>query len=160
MPAQFVVVASLEACLRQSMFEGLRHYFGIRKALWHRERRRRDFARDIKIAQKKNGHDDVENLRNYEHMELSFADEEIDIDNSDYLIAHAHRHLVPLPQGDEFWDKSEAFSRRYLSRKGAAQVRNDIRAEKKAMWDWWQGRVTLVLSIFGSVIGLLAYFKK
>jgi hypothetical protein len=48
----------------------------------------------------------------------------------------------------------------FLSRAATAQIRTDIRNEKKAKWDWWQARVTLVLSIFGSVIGLLAYFKK
>lgn len=142
------------------MLEGLKHYFSIRKALRHRDRRRRDFERDIKIAREKKDFDQVESLRNYQHMELRFADEEIDIDNSDYLIALAHRYLVPLPQGEESWEKSEAFGRGYLSRKGAAQVRADIRAEKKAMWDYWQARVTLSLALIGSIFGILAYFKK
>jgi hypothetical protein len=142
------------------MFEGLQHLFTIRRALRHRESRKRDFTRDIKRAQKEKNNDAVESLRAYQDFELNFADEEIDLDNSDYLVARAHRYLVPLPQEDECWSKSQAFGRGYLNRKGAAQVRADIRAEQKAMWDWWQARVTLVLSIFGSVIGLLAYFKK
>jgi hypothetical protein len=129
------------------MLEGPKHYFAIRRALRHRERRRRDFARDVKRAREKKEHDEVESLRNYEHMKLQFLDEEIDIESSDYLIARAHLYLVPLPpHGEEFWDKSEAFGRGYLSRKGAAQVRADIRAEKKAMWDYWQARVTLALA--------------
>jgi len=142
------------------MFEGLKHHFAIRRALRHREGRRREFARDIKRAQEQKDNDEVESLRNYQHMELRFVDEEIDIDNSDYLIARAHRYFVPLPQGDEFWDKSDAFGRGYLSREGATQVRTDIRAEKKAIWDYWQARVTLALAITGSIFGVLAYFKK
>jgi hypothetical protein len=142
------------------MFDGLRHYLGMRKALRHQATRRRDFDRDIKSARSKKDHNEVENLQNYQHMELRFVEDEIDMDNSDYLIGLAQKYLVPLPQGEEFWTHSEAFGRGYLSRKGAAQVRSDIRAERKAMWDYWQARVTLVLSVFGSVIGVLAYFKK
>ena len=132
----------------------------LRRSLRHRERRRRDFERDIKIARERKDYDEAESLRNYQYTELRFLDEETDIDNSDYLIALAHRYLVPLPQGEEFWDKSDAFGRGYLSRKGAAQLRADIRAEKKAMWDYWQGRVTLALAIIGSIFGVLAFFKK
>jgi hypothetical protein len=142
------------------MFEGLKHYLDMRKALRHRERRRCEFERDINIARQKKDHDEMESLRNYQHMELQFADEEIDLDNSDHLIARAHRYLVPLPQGEEFWDRSEAYGRGYLTRKGAAQVRADIRAEKKAMWDYWQARVTLALALIGSIFGVLAFFKK
>lgn len=154
-----IVITSLN-CAKDYMFEPLKHYIAVQKAARHRERRRRDFARDIRIAQGKKNYEEVESLKNYQHMELSFVDEEIDIDNSDYIIALAHRYLVPLPEGDEHWQKSEAFGRGYLSRKGAAQVRNDIRAERKAMWDYWQARITLVLSVFGSVVALLAYFKR
>ena len=142
------------------MFEGLKHYLDMRKTLRHRERRRCEFERDINIARQKKDRDEMESLRNYQHMELQFADEEIDLDNSDHLIARAHRYLVPLPQGEGFWDRSEAYGRGYLTRKGAAQVRADIRAEKKAMWDYWQARMTLALALIGSIFGVLAFFKK
>ncbi|MGY3445530.1 hypothetical protein [Bradyrhizobium sp. USDA 4473] len=139
------------------MLGGLNHYLEIKR--WHRFRDK--LVRDYKVKAKGTlNRDEVQNLRQQHLEELHFHDEEFQLLISDYLVAQAREYLVSLPSEDGCWDESAAFGKKYLNRKGAAKVRNDIRAEKKAMWDYWAARVTLALGLIGSIFGVLAYFKK
>jgi hypothetical protein len=119
------------------------------------------YAVDIAIARmnKKTG-TEIDKIKEQSHWELSLIRDEMDFDVSNYLFAEAHRYLVPIPNGDDDWSESSQLGVRFLSRKGAKQVRDDIRSEKKATWDYWTNRITLALALIGSIFGVLAYFKK
>ncbi|HEX7882431.1 MAG TPA: hypothetical protein VF499_06820 [Afipia sp.] len=98
--------------------------------------------------------DEIESRRQWE-LELIY--DEIGVVSSRFWQKQADIFQVAVPND---WISSRQLGETYLSRAATAQIRSDIRIERKAKWEWWQSRVTLVLSIFGSVVALFAYFKK
>jgi hypothetical protein len=67
---------------------------------------------------------------------------------------------VPIPYDEESWEQTRYSKDRHLTAAAAQKLRADIRAEQKADWEYWQGRVTLGLALIGSIFGVLAFFKK
>ena len=143
------------------MFPAVQHRLKIWKYQRSFAKVNTSYAVDIAISRmNKRTSDEIEKIKEQSHWELSLIRDEMDFDVSNYLMAEAHRHLVPIPNGEDDWTESSQLGVRFLSRKGAKQVRDDIRSEKKAMWDYWVNRVTLVLALIGSIFGVLAFFKK
>jgi hypothetical protein len=143
------------------MFPSIQH----RLKVWKYQRRfakvNTAFAIDIAIARlNRKTADEIEKIKEQSHWELTLIRDEMDFEVSNHLFSEAHRYLVPIPYGQDDWSESSQLGVRFLSRKGAKQVRDDIRAEKKASWDYWANRVTLGLALIGSIFGVLAYFKK
>jgi hypothetical protein len=89
-------------------------------------------------------------------------DDEIDQLTTDYLVSEARRLIVPLPdfKDEKFWVVSKMFGQRHLTYEGVAKVRADLRTEKRAVWDFWQTRIMLMLALIGGIFGVLAYFTK
>lgn len=67
---------------------------------------------------------------------------------------------MPVPEDEKSWMQPRGAPERFLTTTAAHKLRADIRAEQKADWDYWAGRVTLALALIGSIFGVLAYFKK
>lgn len=92
--------------------------------------------------------------------ELNLQTREIDSFRSRYLVEQAYKYHVPVPFDEECWMQPRGSKERYLTAEAAQKLRADIRAEQKADWEYWQGRVTLTLALIGSIFGVLAFFKK
>ena len=87
----------------------------------------------------------------------------LDAFRSKYLLAQAVKFHVPIPNKEEDWQQHRFAVEeddRYLTPAAAQKLRADIRAEQKADWDYWANRVTLALSLIGSIFGVLAFFRK
>lgn len=142
------------------MFEHVKYRYQLAKKL--RKHRQTDaaFDEEVKAAKAAKRTADLHEIDHRRRWELETINDEIGILSSRYWQARAHRYQVGLPNGADNWIHSRQLGESYLSTGATAKIRADIRAEQKATWDWWQSRVTLVLSIFGSVIGVLAYIKK
>jgi hypothetical protein len=78
-----------------------------------------------------------------------------------HLIDQAQWYFVPVPDltSAEHW-ATDYRHNAYLTPAGILKIRADIRAEKKARWDFWQSRVTFALAIVGAIFGVLAFFKR
>lgn len=145
------------------MIAELIHWVKLKRMQRGRARIADVFDRDIAAA-KKNKVDwkKLNKIRDDEHFELSFADDEIGVFESDFLARQATRYRIPVPQDEGDWQESTPFGRRFLSRQGATKLRNSLRAERKAIWEYWQSRIALIASVVGIVGGLLgaaAFFR-
>lgn len=107
------------------------------------------------LRAEKGDRDAREELRSREKFDLDEWDEEISQLTTEQLVASARNLIVPLPpyEDEKAWFVSKMFGYRLLTREGVKTVRADIRSERKAQWEFWQTRVTLVLAVIGSVFG-------
>jgi hypothetical protein len=103
---------------------------------------------------------EIRSIEESHRVELELAEDELDWAASRHYHSEALTHQVAISQDEEYWRTSRQLGVTFLSRAGAQKVRADIRAERKANWDFWATRVTFVLALIGSVFGVLAYFKK
>jgi hypothetical protein len=92
--------------------------------------------------------------------QLNIHSAELDDFRSKYLIQQAYKYHVPIPYDEESWEQRRYTKERVLTAAAAQKLRGDIRAEQKADWEYWQGRVTLGLALIGSIFGVLAFFKR
>ena len=101
-------------------------------------------------------------MRSREQFEVEEWDEDINQLTTQHLRNMALKLIVPLPPYDDgvSWFELKMFGYRLLTPHGVKTVRADIRAERKARWEFWQTRVTLALALIGSIFGILAYFKR
>jgi hypothetical protein len=140
------------------MFEEYKFQRQLRALLKRRERTVASYDANLaKARSEKQKSDKIYEIQERRDFEVTLVNDEIGVLSSKFWLDRAHIYQVAVPDN---WEMSAQLGQSFLSRAATAQIRTDIRNEKKAKWDWWQARVTLVLSIFGSVIGLLAYFKK
>jgi hypothetical protein len=146
------------------MFEELRYHHNLRRL--QRQKRTLRAARDHLIAkarQEKKSRDDIERIYVDAQIDLEEIEEDILRLTNDRLIEEAQTYRVHVPEFDQKsgeWTESETYGRWYLSSSAFARVRGDIRAEKKASWEYWQGRISMVIGLLGALIGVLAYLKK
>jgi hypothetical protein len=77
-----------------------------------------------------------------------------------YLEETADRLVVPVPDFNDpkMWVHDD--DRHYLTREGIAQLRSDIRAEKKARRESILIWVTTTVGVLGSLIGLVSALKR
>ncbi|TWI71973.1 hypothetical protein IQ16_02647 [Bradyrhizobium huanghuaihaiense] len=146
------------------MLGGLRHWLTVRGMRRSERKISKAYAKDIEAAKAaKKPRKDIEYIEESEHHELRFVRDEMEIAETKRLYAQAAHYRLPIPQAEDDWEESAVFGKRYLTRKGAAKLRSDIRAEQKARWDYWQSRLQLVgtvMGIIGGIMGALAYFKQ
>jgi hypothetical protein len=138
------------------MLDELRYRWRLRKKL-------RDYTLTKKVhaatarEERQEGEPDFKRAQAKERM---IQEQEIGVFRSDYLVEQAYLYHVPVPEDDESWLNARYMGTRFLTPEAAMKLRANIRAEQKANWEFWQGRVTLALAIIGSIFGVLAFFKK
>jgi hypothetical protein len=139
-------------------------------ALRRLQRERRDFARLDKEAKKSAGAEPststehygywYDEYRSYEHN-VDETEERILLLTTNYFLENAERLLIPVPSHDETnWVESKYNKRRYLTTKGASELRAAIRKEKRERWEQLQVRASLLIGIMGTLIGIIALWKK
>jgi hypothetical protein len=136
------------------MLDELRYRWALRKYLKTQQELYRAYSE--LPADDEDG--DVSPRRGARH-ELLYQTQATDYFRSRYLVEKAYRYHMPIPQHEESWIQPSGAPERFLTTAAAQKLKADIRAEQKADWDYWAGRVTLALGLIGSIFGVLAYFK-
>jgi hypothetical protein len=93
--------------------------------------------------------------------EQNIQRQEIGLLMTRYLVYRARRHYIPLPEDEESWFRARYYGgEKFLSPEAARKLHQEIKAEEKVNWDYWQSRVTFALALVGSIFGILAFFRK
>jgi len=131
----------------------------------------RAFEKEIKAAKEaKQSKEQLQSIYTNRRYEFDMLDEEDDIARSDTLVKKAKRYDVVLPPVlDEVgaytkeWNQGAIYGQWTLTDSGCALLREEIRKEKKALHEerkLWVTWVPAFTGLIGSLIGLLAIYKK
>jgi hypothetical protein len=143
------------------MIDEVKHYFALRKL--QAKRRKLSLEHDLIIEREVSdvttaGSGTPRALRNAER-ELEEVDNEIAHCMTMHLFDQAEKYLVfwPKPEG---WllEKLAGFPR--LSLGELTELRVAIRKERKERWEQWQMRLTLLIGLMGTAIGLVSLLVK
>jgi hypothetical protein len=143
------------------MIERLRETIKYRLAL---RRHLRDYAETLKSHEsvkdysREDGEPDIERAM---AKEQNIQQQVVGLLMTQHLVYRARLHYIPIPDDEESWYRAKYYgSEKFLSPEAARKLHLEIRAEEKAEWDYWQSRVTFALALFGSVVSVLAFFRK
>jgi hypothetical protein len=146
------------------MLHGFRHYWQLRRLQAARERIAAAHEARLRQARKEGkGQDTISAVTHDEMSKMYDIDDEILQIHSSYLIAQAGSYLLPIPEikeGGRDWEKSSITGRWRLAPDALAALRSAVRKEQNERWEHWQTRLTLLIGLGGTLIGLLALFKK
>jgi hypothetical protein len=99
----------------------------------------------------------------YKHAlgrEITYQTQAIEHLRSKYLVEQAYKYHVPTSYDKESWIQPRGAPEAFLTTEAAHKLQLAIRAEQKAVWEFWQTRLSLILSVFALVVALLGYLKK
>lgn len=141
-----------------------------RKMIWRRELLDRAYAKGIAEARRSGDKAKVASLEEDRRFELAVYDEEDDAYITQNLVRQAQRLRVPIPHRfnedrseSEYWEEGRYVTRAYLTRKGIAVLREEIRKELKARGEarsHWIAWLSAMTGVIGAVTGLLAVWFK
>jgi hypothetical protein len=141
----------------QGIFEELKYRRALRKYL-------RGYADTIKSHEsvkdfgRAGGEPDIERAM---AKEQTIQRQEIGLLMTQYLLYKARLHYIPIPEDEESWLGARYYAgNKFLSPEAARKLYLEIRVEEKAIWDYWQSRVTFARALIGSIFGVLAFFKR
>lgn len=136
------------------------------KLSWQRHLIDKAYIKDIAEAQRAKVNEQVRSLQAEHRFEIDMHDEEEDAYFTKKLLNRARRLRVPIPHRynedqsvAEFWCEGHYTGRWYLTTKGVAALREEIRKELKARhetrshWVVWLSALT---GLIGAVTGLVA----
>ena len=137
---------------------------------WERTRLDKAYARSIADARKAKDTEKVESLERDHRFEIDLHDEEEDGYITRKLLSKARRLKVPIPHRynedkseSEHWYEGQHTGRWYLTTRGVAAIRDEIRKELKArhearsQWVFW---LTALTGVIGSLTGLVALLAR
>jgi hypothetical protein len=133
---------------------------------WERTRLDKVYATAIAEARASKDTEKTDSLEQNHRFEIDLHDEEEDEFVTQRLLLKARKLRVPIPHRynddkteSEHWYKGHYTSRWYLTTKGIAALREEIRKEQKArhesrsQWVFW---LTALTGVIGSFTGLVA----
>ncbi len=136
------------------------------KLSWQRHLIDKGYAKNIAEAWKAKENDKVRSLQDEHRFEIDMHDEEEDAYFTKKLLHRARRLRVPIPHRynedqseSEFWSEGHYTGSWYLTTKGVAALREEIRNELKARhetrshWVVWLSALT---GLVGAITGLVA----
>ena len=137
---------------------------------WERTRLDKAYAKDIAAARMAKSKDKVESLEHDHRFEIDLHDEEEDAYITQKLLSKARRLRVPIPHRynedkseSEHWYEGPYTARWYLTTRGVAAIREEVRKELKArhqarsQWVFW---LTALTGVIGSLTGLVALLMR
>ena len=137
---------------------------------WQRTLLDRAYAKDISEARKLKDKAKIESLERDHRFEIDLHDEDEDAYITRKLLAKARRLRVPIPHHynedkteSEHWYEGRYTFRLYLTTKGVAAIREEIRRELKARhearahWVVWLSALTGVIGAITGLVALLAH---
>ena len=136
------------------------------KLSWQRHLTDRAYAKDIAAAWKAKEKDKARSLQEEHRFEIAMHDEEEDAYFIEKLIRRARKLRVPIPHRynedqseSEFWCEGNNTGSWFLTTRGFAALREEIRKELKARhetrshWVVWLSALT---GLIGAITGLVA----
>ena len=137
-----------------------------KKLEWQRLLLDRAYAQDISDARKAKDAEKVRSLESDRHFEMCLHDEEEDAYVTEQLLKEARSFRVSIPHRNnedmsesEHWYKGNYTGGWYLTDRGIAALRAEIRREQKArhetraQWTVWLSALT---GLVGAITGLVA----
>ena len=134
--------------------------------LWKLQRERTElekrFGRMISQAEREGDHEKRESLISELLMERGLIDDRINGLESIRIQERAERLGVPIPplSDKESWENGYKPNTIFLSVKARAQLRSEIRKERRERWDWITRIITLLVGLIGAITGLISVWKK
>ncbi len=141
------------------MFNYLRFRWKLRNMERWQRKTSASYSKDMAAARKRGAtRDELQEIMGLAHDEDRTYDTDIYGLHTRYLLAEAHRLIVPVPSWEdgESWD--EGFSNN-LTKKGINDLRAAIRAEKKVRREqvlMWVPAATALTGLAGAAIGVIA----
>ncbi|MFZ3337973.1 MAG: hypothetical protein WA776_19655 [Xanthobacteraceae bacterium] len=91
-----------------------------------------------------------------------YIDEQIIEAETSYLYEVAYRLRIPVPEysKNELWTNSTRTHRRLLNETALADFRAAIRKEQNVRWQLLIGLATALTGVIGTLIGLIALWRK
>jgi hypothetical protein len=139
---------------------------GWRLARFRQTKRRVARAYDRYIAQAyrdKQPSDKISEIRETRHWELGNCEDEIAQLETEYLTRRAEKYGLPTPPlfitgnlPSEGWYESKMFGGYLLTMAGRADLRSDIRAEKRERREGWLPYISALTGLLGVVVAILA----
>ena len=137
---------------------------------WERTRLDQAYGKQIAGARKAKNKEMVESLERDHRFEIELYDEEEDECITRKLLTKARRLRLPIPHrynedksASEHWYEGHYTGRWYLTTRGVAAMRDEVRRELKARhearshWVFW---LTALTGVIGSLTGLVALLTR
>lgn len=112
---------------------------------------------EINDALRKSNHKLAEEKKVDRRFELELHDDEYDALITAKLLKMARKFLIPTPrrpnnpqEDNDFWYFSSVSGEQYLTRKGAFELRKQIREEKEAR-NKWREIIALLIGLLGAI---------
>jgi hypothetical protein len=142
------------------MFETIKYKMKINKL-----NKKMDKVNDVyrNLISKENDRNKRHELMSEASAEIFPIESEIRQSMSKYLINEAEKLIIPLPElnDKEFWeDDLKYFTKNILTNKGIAQIRSQIRNEKKERSDQYLPWLVLIIGLLGAATGFLSIILK
>jgi hypothetical protein len=143
----------------------------LRLRLWklrnEKQRYRREYGAALSAAEReKKSPEEIQELRSDWNMEFQLLHEQIGDIETSLIIREGEKYgvHVPIQQGNfGVWEQGRAYTDRYLTAGAIAQMRNEIRQEKRERWEeWtrWTPLVSALTGLLGVVVAIIALFHK
>lgn len=140
------------------------------KLSWQRSLIDRAYARDIAEARKEKDAEKIRSLQEERRFEIDMHDEEEDSYLTRKFLRKARGLRVPIPHRfnedrseSEFWYEGHYTGGWYLTTKGVAALREEIRKELKARHETrshWLIWVSALTGLIGALTGLVALLSQ
>jgi hypothetical protein len=118
-------------------------------------------ANDDRVADPMLSDEEVMEARRFQGSEEAMLTQHVAVFTSEHLVKQAYLLQIPITENEGDWLNARYVNhKRYLSQEAAQKLRDEIRSEQKARWEYWQGRITLCISVVALIVAFLAYVKK
>lgn len=118
-------------------------------------------ANDSLVADPALSDEEIMEARRFQGKEELILTQHVAVFTSEHLVKQAYLLQIPVTENEDDWLNARyAGHKRYLSQEAAQKLRKEILFEQKARWEYWQGRITLCISVVALVVAFLAYAKK
>jgi hypothetical protein len=130
------------------------------------EQTNRLYRKLVTEAERRGDQTKVQELYSEWSLDSGLVEEELQQIFTARLVKKARRLLLPVPETptsdleDEYWKRGKHFQRWYLTPIGFSKLRGLIRAEQKERREALQVWAAIVTGILGTLIGLVAVWRK
>lgn len=123
------------------------------------------YKKEYEKAIKEKDEEKRNEIRDDALMELNEIDDQILYLEHQYLRSEATKYLLPIPpvvteDKGGLWEQSRHTGKYHLTNKGLAQLRVEVRNEKKERTELLAQRISIIIGLIGAIIGLVAVMKN
>lgn len=150
------------------MFHRLVHTWRLARLRQAKRRVAQAYDGDVAQAYRdKRASEELDSIRDSRNWELANCEDEIAKLETDYLTARAEKYGVPTPElfiagnrPSQGWCESKMYGGYVLTTEGRAELRSDIRAEKRERREGWLPYITALTGLLGVVVAIIALLVR